>query len=264
VINEVGLRLGFFLGIVILVAVWESVSTKRALNYPKKTRWVRNILLVFIDSIAVKVLLPFTAASVAIYAQAHHIGLFHSVSIPPMVAVFVSIIVLDLIIYVQHRLFHSVPVFWRLHQVHHIDQDIDVTTGLRFHPLEIILSIVIKSAAVLAFGIPFWAIVSFEILLNGTAMFNHGNIKLSPKFDALLRLILVTPDMHRVHHSVVVREMNSNFGFNLPIWDRLFGTYIDQPAGGHLGMTIGLNAYPDAKKTGLINVLILPFQKTKK
>jgi len=166
---------------------------------------------------------------------------------------------LDLLIYLQHVIFHHVPLLWRLHKIHHIDQEIDVTTGLRFHPLEIILSVLIKSTAVILLGVPVMAVVIFEILLNGTAMFNHGNIKLPATIDRILRWIIVTPDMHRVHHSVIMSETNSNFGFNLPWWDRIFRTYQAQPAAGHDGMKIGLQDYQAVEKTGLWSLMIIPF-----
>lgn len=258
--NEIGLRLGFFLGMLVIIALAEYLRPRRELKIRKATRWARNLFLVAIDSVAVRVLVPFTAASAAVYAEQNQIGLLHYLSTPFAVSIIISVLLLDLIIYAQHMAFHYIPIFWRLHKVHHIDQEIDVTTGVRFHPVEIILSTLIKCTAVLILGVPFMAVVIFEILLNATAMFNHGNINLPFRLDKFLRLFVVTPDMHRVHHSVIVKETNSNFGFNLPCWDRLFGTYIAQPASGHLQMEIGLNDYRDAKKTGLLELLLIPFR----
>ena len=259
--NEIALRLGFFFGVLIIIALVERLRPKRKLKIKRTTRWGRNLSIVAIDSIAVRVLIPFTAASVAIYAEQNQIGLLYALPMPFIISVIISVILLDLLIYAQHVAFHYIPLFWRLHKVHHIDQEIDVTTGVRFHPVEIILSTLIKCSAVLLLGIPFIAVVIFEILLNATSLFNHGNISLPAKLDKFLRLFVVTPDMHRVHHSVIIKETNSNFGFNLPWWDRLFKTYRAQPERGHTKMEIGLEQYRDASKTGLTAMLAIPFYK---
>lgn len=259
--NEAGLRLGFFFGVLVIVALVERLHPKRKLKIKKKTRWTRNISIVAIDSVAVRVLIPFTAASTAIYAEHQQIGLLHALPVPFILSVIISVILLDLLIYAQHVAFHYIPLFWRLHKVHHIDQEIDVTTGVRFHPVEIILSTLIKCGAVLLLGVPFIAVVIFEILLNATSLFNHGNISLPAWLDKFLRLFIVTPDMHRVHHSIIASETNSNFGFNLPWWDRLFKTYRAQPERGHINMEIGLQQYKDASKTGLTAMLAIPFYK---
>jgi sterol desaturase/sphingolipid hydroxylase (fatty acid hydroxylase superfamily) len=179
--------------------------------------------------------------------------------IPLWPAVICGVVLLDLTIYLQHKMFHLIPVFWRLHKVHHIDQDVDVTTGLRFHPLEMIISMIIKMTAVAVIGAPAVSVVIFEILLNGTTMFNHGNLNIPLTLDRIIRLVIVTPDMHRVHHSVIVEETNSNYGFNFSWWDRLFGTYRPQPENGHLQMKIGLNGYHDPKYLRLSQMLIIPF-----
>ena len=255
--NEIELRLTFFFGVLAIIALWELATPKRNLQIGRNIRWFRNISLVIISSIAARLILPFTAASVAVYAEQKQIGLLNLLPVPLWLAVLFSIILLDLIVYAQHLASHHVPIFWRLHKIHHIDQDIDVTTGARFHPFEIIISTLVKCVAVLLFGVSFIAVVLFEIILNATAMFNHGNINLPEKLDKWLRLIIVTPDMHRVHHSTIPTETNSNFGFNLPWWDRLFGTYQEQPQKGHLRMKIGLKEYQDADKTGLLNLLLL-------
>lgn len=259
--NEIGLRLGFFFSVLLVVALVEYLRPKRDLNLKKLNRWARNLSLVVIASIAVRVLVPFTAASVAIYAEQHQLGLLHYFSTPFAASLIISVILLDLLIYAQHVAFHHIPIFWHLHKVHHIDQEFDVTTGVRFHPIEMLLSTLIKCTAVLILGIPFVAVVIFEVLLNATAMFNHANINLPSRLDQWLRLILVTPDMHRVHHSTTVKELNTNFGFNLPWWDRLFKTYQAQPIAGHDKMTIGLNDYQDVDKTGLLALLTIPFHK---
>lgn len=257
--NEAAIRIFFFIGILCLVAVWEAVSPKRPRHISRRIRWTRNLALIIINTVVVRLLVPFTAVGAALYAGQHQIGLLPHVAVPYPVAVILSVLALDLLIYIQHVIFHYVPPLWRLHKVHHIDQEIDVTTGLRFHPVEILLSALIKGGAVLLLGAPALAVVIFEILLNATAMFNHGNIRLPAGVDRILRLFVVTPDMHRVHHSVIVSETNSNFGFNMPWWDRIFGTYKSQPGKGHLDMDIGLGEYRDAGKTGLWAVLILPF-----
>lgn len=259
--NEMGLRLGFFFGILVLMVIVEYLYPRRAQKINITMRRVRNLSLVFINTIVARAVIPFTAASVSIYSEQQQIGLFHHLSMPFILLVIISVVLLDLIIYLQHVGFHYIPLLWRLHKVHHIDQEIDVTTGVRFHPVEIMISTLIKCGAVLILGVPFIAVVIFEILLNATSMFNHGNINLSTKLDRYLRLLIVTPDMHRVHHSVIPKETNSNFGFNLPWWDRFFGTYQAQPIKGHLKMTIGLNKYRNTHKVGLMALLAIPFRK---
>ncbi len=258
--NEVYLRLGFFIIVLLTMALWESIRPKRNLRISRALRWLRNLSLAAMGVAAVRLLLPFSAVTTALYAQQQQLGLFNHLPLPLIATVIISVLLLDLIIYTQHVLFHHVPLLWRLHKVHHIDQDIDVTTGLRFHPLEIIISMLIKCAAILLLGIPVVAVVTFEILLNATAMFNHGNVSMPSALDRWLRLLVVTPDMHRVHHSVIVEETNSNFGFNLPWWDRLFSTYRAQPRAGHMKMTIGLEQYQDINKTGLWQLLIIPLR----
>jgi sterol desaturase/sphingolipid hydroxylase (fatty acid hydroxylase superfamily) len=187
-------------------------------------------------------------------------GLLNQVGVPYPVAVVVSILVLDLVIYLQHLMFHAVPILWRLHRMHHADLDFDVTTGARFHPIEIVLSMLIKFAAIAVLGPPAVAVLVFEVLLNATAMFNHGNVRIPPAWDRVLRWVVVTPDMHRVHHSIEAPETNSNFGFNLPWWDRLFGTYRAQPAAGHEGMTIGIGQFRTGRDLWLDRMLALPFR----
>jgi sterol desaturase/sphingolipid hydroxylase (fatty acid hydroxylase superfamily) len=248
----------------LLVALWEYRSPKRDLQIQKSTRWVRNLSLIIISNLAVRLLVPITAASVAVYAEQYKIGLWYLLSIPLPAATIISIILLDLLIYAQHILFHYAPLFWRIHKIHHIDQDIDVTTGLRFHPLEIILSALIKCMFVLLLRVPLMAIILFEILLNAMSMFSHANISLPKRFDKYLRLFIVTPDMHRVHHSVLQDETNSNFGFNLSCWDHLFRTHKAQPKLGHLQMNIGLDEFQDKNKTTLLDIIMIPFRNKNK
>ncbi|MFW8601370.1 sterol desaturase family protein [Desulfobacterota bacterium M19] len=253
------LRIIFFFGILILVAGYEFISPKRRLSVSKAGRWGNNLSIIFLNSFIVKLLFPITALSLAAAAARNNWGLFHYLNMPLWAEIIFAILLLDLIIYLQHLMFHATPLLWRLHMVHHADLDIDVTTGLRFHPIEIIISMLIKMAAVAALGPPVSAVLAFEIILNGTAMFNHGNISLPRFFDRFLRLLVVTPDMHRVHHSVSIRETNSNFGFSFPWWDRIFGTYRSQPALGHQGMSIGIAPFRAPEAVTLPRLLIMPF-----
>jgi sterol desaturase/sphingolipid hydroxylase (fatty acid hydroxylase superfamily) len=257
--NEALVRLVFFLGVFIIVAIWEVKSPRRTLNTSKKVRWISNLGIIVINTLLVRVVFSVMAINIAFTAQENGWGLFHNLAVPGWFAVIGSIILLDMIIYLQHVMFHAVPVLWRLHMMHHADLDYDVTTGLRFHPIEMVISMIIKMASVAALGAPVLAVLIFEILLNALAMFNHGNIRMPAHIDRVLRLFVVTPDMHRVHHSVTIRETNSNFGFNIPWWDRLMGTYRDQPAAGHEGMTIGLSQFRDAGRLTLLWMLALPF-----
>ncbi|MFV2058616.1 MAG: sterol desaturase family protein [Thiohalomonadales bacterium] len=259
--NELTIRLSFFITILAAIAIWEIIAPKRLLTISKGLRWFNNIALVVVNSIVIRLIFPTAAIGVAYFAQTHGWGLLHYYPIPTGFSVLISVIALDFIIYLQHVLVHAIPALWRLHRVHHADMDIDVTTGARFHPLEIILSMLIKFATIVVLGPPVIAVIIFEILLNGTAMFNHGNISLPKRADKVLRLFMVTPDMHRVHHSVEVDETNSNFGFNLPWWDRLFGTYRDQPRAGHIDMQIGIHGLRDTKQVQhLSGMLQIPFR----
>ena len=258
--NEVPIRLGFFFGIFALMAIWEILAPKRALTVSKAVRWANNLGLVFFNSFILRLVFPAAAVGVAAFAAENGWGLLNYYSLPAMVAVVVSIIAMDFVIYLQHVMVHAVPALWRLHRVHHADLDYDVTTGARFHTVEIILSMMIKFATIIVLGPPVVAVVIFEVVLNATAMFNHGNVSLPKGLDRVLRWFLVTPDMHRVHHSVEDDEANSNFGFSLPWWDRLFGTYRDQPRAGHEGMTIGIHTFRTMKQVSwLPGMLALPF-----
>jgi len=258
--NENTIRLGFFVGTLTIMALWEIVAPKRALTVSRALRWTNNLGLVFFNSFIVRLIFPAAAVGVAIFAADHGWGLLNYYSIPFTLSVVLSIIAMDFIIYLQHVLVHAVPVLWRLHRVHHADLDYDVTTGARFHTLEIILSMLIKFATIVVLGPPVVAVIIFEVVLNAMAMFNHGNIGLPKGLDKLLRWFIVTPDMHRVHHSIEDDETNSNFGFNLSWWDRLFGTYRDQPRGGHQGMTIGIRKFREPKQASWITgMLAMPF-----
>lgn len=261
---EAIIRLGFFVAVLSGMAVWEVAVPRRGLSIAKFPRWTSNLLLVVLNTFLARLLVPITAVAAALFAQSRGWGLLHLVEWPWWLEIGVAVIAFDLAIYLQHVMFHAVPVFWRLHMVHHADLDFDVTTGLRFHPLEILLSALIKLAVVVLLGPPAIAVVIFEVLLNATSMFNHSNIKMPLGLDRLLRCIVVTPDMHRVHHSVIHRETNSNFGFNLPWWDYLLGTYRSQPQHGHEQMQVGLKAYrAETQVDRLPGMLLLPFRRRK-
>ncbi len=257
--TENDIRLTFFIGIFFSVMLLEFVFAKRILTTPKSKRWFNNLGLVALDVVLVRLLIPTTAVGAALWADEQQIGLFNSITLAPAFSVIIAVICLDLVVYWQHRIFHRVPLLWRLHQVHHADRDIDLTTGLRFHPIEILISMAVKFAVILILGAPAMAVIIFEIILNGMAMFNHGNIKLPKILDGWLRLLFVTPDMHRVHHSVLKHETNSNYGFNISFWDKLFGSYHAQPDQGHQGMTIGLNQYQSQPTHSILWMLTLPF-----
>lgn len=258
--HEVVIRLGFFFGILATMALWELVAPKRILTTSKVFRWINNLGVVFLNSFLLRVIFPTAAVGMAVFAHEHGWGLFNYFQIPYSTVVVVSVVIMDFAIYLQHVMFHALPVFWRMHRMHHADLDFDVTTGVRFHPFEIILSMLIKFAVIAALGPPMLAVVAFEVVLNATSMFNHGNVRMLHSVDRVLRWFMVTPDMHRVHHSMEDYETNSNFGFNLPWWDRLLGTYRDQPRMGHEGMTIGLRDFRDTKRcVTLPGMLVIPF-----
>jgi sterol desaturase/sphingolipid hydroxylase (fatty acid hydroxylase superfamily) len=261
--NEVSIRLGFFFSIFMIVAIWEVLAPKRSLSVSKVQRWYSNLSIVVINSLVVRWIFPFLAVGLAIEAQKRGWGLFNNIEIGWGLHLILSILVLDFVIYLQHAMFHFIPLLWRLHRMHHTDLDYDVTTGSRFHPIEIVLSMVVKLAAVAALGPLPVAVIIFETLLNGAAMFNHGNIKIPGKLDRFIRWFIVTPDMHRVHHSVIRSETDSNFGFNVPWWDRLFGTYQDQPRAGHAQMTIGIELFRNPKYLHLHWLMMIPFVNAK-
>jgi sterol desaturase/sphingolipid hydroxylase (fatty acid hydroxylase superfamily) len=257
---EIILRLGAFAAVFAALAAWEVLAPRRKLLVGRQPRWPGNLGIVVVDALLVRLLIPTAAAGAALIAAERGIGLFHVLGLPGWVAGILGFLILDLVIYAQHFTFHHVPMLWRLHRMHHADLDIDVTTGLRFHPIEIIISMLIKIAVVLAFGIPAIAVVVFEIALNATSMFNHSNVTMPVWLDRVVRLLVVTPDMHRVHHSIQRHETDSNFGFNLPWWDRLFGTYRGQPEAGHTGMTIGLPLFRNPRELRLDRLLTQPFR----
>jgi sterol desaturase/sphingolipid hydroxylase (fatty acid hydroxylase superfamily) len=255
------IRLAVFSGVFVVMALWELGLPRRQLTVGRLGRWPGNLGVVALDTVVVRILFPTAAVGVALICEARGWGLLRWMSVPLGVATVVSVLLLDLAIYAQHVLFHWVPALWRLHRMHHADLDIDVTTGVRFHPIEIVLSMLIKLAVVAAIGAPALAVLVFEVLLNATSMFNHSNVRMAPAIDRIVRRLVVTPDMHRVHHSIIRAETDSNFGFNFPWWDRLFGTYRPQPADGHLGMTIGIEAFRDPAELRLDRMLAQPFRR---
>jgi len=258
--HEAALRLAAFVGVFAAVALWEWLAPRRRARFARARRWPHNLALLVLDALAVRVLAPGAAIAIALAGEAHGWGLLNAVALPAWAEVLIAVVLLDLAIYFQHVVFHAVPALWRLHRVHHADPDFDVTTGTRFHPLEILLSLGIKCAAVTAIGAPAVAVLLFEVLLNATAMFNHANARLPAGADRWLRWLVVTPDMHRVHHSALASETNSNFGFNVPWWDRLFGTYRAQPLAGHEAMTIGVDAFRSPEDLRLDRLLAQPFR----
>ncbi len=258
--NEPTIRLSFFLGTFAVMALWEVFAPRRKRDHTRLVRWTNNLGIVFFNTAVLRVAIPTAAVGLALIAQENGWGLLNLYDLPFWVAFTAAVLILDFSIYLQHVMFHAVPALWRLHRMHHTDLDFDVTTGARFHPIEIILSMIIKLTVVAALGPPAVAVLVFEIVLNATSMFNHGNVKIPLGLDRLLRLVIVTPDMHRVHHSVVPDETNSNFGFNVPWWDRLFGTYRAQPAEGHEGMIIGVDQFRKPRDLWLDLMLIQPFR----
>ena len=258
--QEGTIRLGFFGGVFLLVAAWELLAPRRTLTASKGVRWLSNLAIVAINTAVLRLVFPLLAVGLAALASERGWGLLNHLALPGALAFVLALLALDGTIYLQHVMFHAVPALWRLHRMHHTDLDFDVTTGARFHPIEIALSMGIKLAAVAVLGPAPAAVLVFEVLLNATAMFNHGNIRLPLALDRWLRLVVVTPDMHRVHHSWHPEETNSNFGFNLPWWDRLLGTYRAQPRDGHAGMTIGIDAFRAPSELWLHRLLSQPFR----
>ena len=258
---ELTVRLGAALAVFASLALWEVLAPRRAATIGRAPRWPSNIAIVVLDALLVRILIPVAAVGVAVIAAQRGWGLLNIAPWPPLLEGLLGFLALDLAIYAQHVAFHKVPWLWRLHRMHHADLDIDVTTGFRFHPIEILLSMLIKMAVVVLIGVPAVAVIVFEVVLNATSMFNHANAAMPPWLDRVVRLVVVTPDMHRVHHSILRRETDSNYGFNLPWWDRLFGTYRGAPEAGHHGMTIGLPAFRDPKELRLDRLLSQPFRE---
>ncbi len=256
--HEPAVRLGVFVGVFVLMALWELAAARRTLVVPKARRWLANLGIVVLNTAALRLLVPVAAIGVASVAVERGWGVLNWIDVPPAAAVVAALLLLDLGIYLQHVMFHAVPLLWRLHMVHHADLDFDVTTGARFHPVEILLSMGIKLAMVVLIGPPVFAVLLFEVILNAAAMFNHANVRLPRAVDRVVRLFVVTPDMHRVHHSVDASEANSNFGFSVPWWDRIFGTYTAQPAAGHEDMLIGVEHIRDTRPQGVLWMLALP------
>ena len=260
VTNEAWVRLGSFFGILLLMLLWEQLTPRRRAMQGRAWRRSNNLLLVVLNALLLKLLVPMSAVALALYAEQQSWGALNQFELPVWLELCIAVVVLDMIIYWQHRLFHVVQPLWRLHQVHHADMDYDTTTGLRFHPIEIVLSMLIKFVAVVLLGPAALAVVIFEVMLNGMAMFNHGNIRLPLALDRLLRWLIVTPDMHRIHHSIHRHEADSNYGFSLAIWDRLFGSYTRDPKDGQTTMHFGVKYQQDFKQTsGLWALLKMPF-----
>lgn len=258
--HEPWIRLVAFAGILVAMAAWEVMAPRRDQDGSRLRRWPGNLGIVLLDTLLVRVAFPVTAVGFALLAEQRGWGLIPALGLPAWMAVFIAVVLLDFAIYAQHVIFHAVPVLWRLHRMHHADVDFDVTTGVRFHPIEIVLSMIIKLAVIAVLGAPAAAVLIFELLLSATSLFNHANIRMPERLDRTLRWLVVTPDMHRIHHSVLRRETDSNFGFNLPWWDRLFGTYRDQPEAGHVAMTIGLEQFRDPREQRLDRMLSQPFR----
>ena len=260
--GEALIRLAAFAAVLATVALWEFAAPRRKSLYARAARWPHNVGLLLVDVAVVRMLAPGAVIGVALAAEGRGWGFLNAMALPWWAALPIGVVLLDLVIYFQHVMFHAVPTLWRLHRVHHADQDFDVTTGVRFHPIEILLSTVIKCAGVAAIGAPALAVLVFEVLLNATSMFSHANASLPGWAERWVRWLVVTPDMHRVHHSVLYDESSSNFGFNMPWWDRLFGTYRAQPKLGHDAMTIGVDAFRSVEDLRLDHLLIQPFQNT--
>jgi len=262
--SEPALRLGVFAAVFALMALWELAAARRQPGPAKPRRWLANLALSVVDSLVVRLVLPTATVGMAILVAERGWGLFHRWPPPPAVAAVASVVLLDLAIYAQHVVFHAVPALWRVHRVHHSDVEVDVSTGIRFHPAEILLSLAFQCAVIAALGPPPGAVFAFAVLLNATAMFSHGNVRLPARMDRWLRRLLVTPDMHRVHHSVDPEESQRNFGFNLSCWDRLFGTYRAEPRHGHRGMILGVAGLEEAEPRGLGALLLLPFARRRR
>ena len=254
------MRLGAFIAILSVMAAWELATPRRVLRESKALRWSHNLALTVLNNALVRMALPVATIGVAAFAADRGIGLFNVFHVPYLLAILLSMLTLDLAIYLQHLMFHAVPPFWRAHRVHHADLDFDVTTGARFHPFEMGLSLLIKFAVILALGPPAMAVLVFEVLLNASSMFNHSNVRIPETIDRCLRWFVVTPDMHRVHHSIDPRETNSNFGFNFAWWDRIFGTYRAEPQAGHEAMTIGIAPFRTPRELKLDRMLLQPFR----
>jgi sterol desaturase/sphingolipid hydroxylase (fatty acid hydroxylase superfamily) len=258
--NEPIIRLTAFAGIFLLMALLEVWLPRRRLQFDRLIRWPGNITLTLLNTLLIRLLLPITAVKFAMQLETSGTGLLNYLDVSPLLSIGIAIVLLDLAIYGQHIVFHRIPALWRIHRMHHTDNDIDVTSGARFHPAEIILSMLFKFAVIAIIGAPATAVLLFELVLSSGALFNHANFALPATADRLIRLLIVTPDMHRVHHSTLTREMNSNFGFNLSVWDRMFGTYIAEPESGQTGMSLGLSATQTAEVQRIDKMLLEPLR----
>ena len=258
--HEPAIRVGFFGGVLAAMALWELLAPRRRQDNPRWTRWPSNLGLALLGAGLVRLVLPAAAVGWAATVDARGWGVFHLLDAPHWAAVVATVVLLDLAVYGQHVVFHGVPALWRLHRMHHADLDFDVTTGVRFHPVEILLSMAIKLAVITVLGGPAVAVLIFEVLLNASSLFNHGNVRMPAGLDRALRWVVVTPDMHRVHHSIRRRETDSNFGFALPWWDRLFGTYRAQPEDGHQAMTLGIEFFRTRRDLWLDRMLMQPLR----
>jgi len=258
--NEPVIRLTAFASVLIAMALWELAAPRRRQTLSRTARWPSNLGIVIVDTLILRLLFPAGAVGLAVLAESRGWGVFNAIELPRWSAVLASVVALDLVLYLQHVLFHRTPALWRLHRMHHADLELDVTSGVRFHPAEIVLSMLIKLAAIAALGAPAIAVIIFEVLLNASSMFSHANVRIPIRLDALLRLMVVTPDMHRLHHSVIQRESNANFGFSLPWWDRLFHTYRAEPEAGQEGMTLGLENFRSPRELRLDKMLLQPLR----
>lgn len=259
--HEPVVRLIAFAAVLAGMALWEAVAPRRRQAVPRLLRWSSNLGIVVLNTLVLRLAFPVLAVGAALWAESAGFGLLHWLAVPYALALPLAVLLLDAAIYGQHVLFHKVPLLWRLHRMHHADLETDVSTGLRFHPFEILLSMGIKMIVVVVLGAPAAAVILFEVLLNATSMFNHGNVRLSTSLDRGLRWLIVTPDMHRVHHSIHRDETDSNYGFNLSIWDRLFGSYRAQPRDGHEAMIIGIERFRDPRDLQLPRMLLQPFRR---
>jgi sterol desaturase/sphingolipid hydroxylase (fatty acid hydroxylase superfamily) len=259
--NENIFRMGIFFGLLIIMGLWELRAPRKVSKISKSYRWLNNLSLVFFNGFILKVIFPVASTGMAIIAYKNNWGLLNYYEISPLISLVVFVVVMDLIVYFQHVMVHAVPIFWRLHKVHHIDLDYDTSTGARFHTIEIFLSFIIKLIAIVLLGPSVLAVIIFEVILNATAMFNHGNVGLPSWLDRILKYIIVTPDMHRIHHSIEKDETNSNFGFSISLWDRIFGTYKNDATLSQKNLIIGIKGYTEIKQTNnLFGMLLTPFK----
>jgi len=257
--HESAIRLGSFLGVFVLLALWEALAPRRAPDASKVIRWSNNAALVIANMLLIRLLFPLAAVGLAVFVEERGTGVFNMFPVPYVVAVVVSLLAFDLAVYLIHLAFHTAPVLWRMHRVHHADVDVDVATAVRFHPIQMVLSAAVKLAVILVLGPPVLAVLLFETLFQALLLFNHTNVRIAPAVERVLRWFIVTPDMHRVHHSIHPAETNSNFGFALPWWDRLFGTYRAEPAMGHERMALGIDSFRTERDFWLDRMLLNPF-----